>query len=161
MRWGVVMSTVPVSLTTTSEVDLVLDLREIDGVRRILFFDGICGLCNWAIDFVLKRDLKGNFQFAPLQGETARSLLTPEDVSDLNSMVLWVEGRTYRKSAAAVRVLWQLGPGWQIAGTLLWLIPLPLRNLAYSLIAQNRYRIFGKKETCRLPTPEERSRFLP
>ena len=155
------MSTVPVSLTTTSEVDLVLDLREIDGVRRILFFDGICGLCNWAIDFVLKRDLKGNFQFAPLQGETARSLLTPEDVSDLNSMVLWVEGRTYRKSAAAVRVLWQLGPGWQIAGTLLWLIPLPLRNLAYSLIAQNRYRIFGKKETCRLPTPEERSRFLP
>ena len=139
----------------------MLDLREIDGVRRILFFDGICGLCNWAIDFVLKRDLKGNFQFAPLQGETARSLLTPEDVSDLNSMVLWVEGRTYRKSAAAVRVLWQLGPGWQIAGTLLWLIPLPLRNLAYSLIAQNRYRIFGKKETCRLPTPEERSRFLP
>jgi predicted DCC family thiol-disulfide oxidoreductase YuxK len=155
------MSTVPVALTATTDAALAVDQREIDAVRRILFFDGVCGLCNWAIDFVLKRDLQGNLQFAPLQGETARVLLSPEDVNDLNTMVLYVGGRTYRKSAAAVRVLWQLGLGWQIAGTILWLIPLPLRDLGYSLVASNRYRMFGKKETCRLPTPEERSRFLP
>jgi predicted DCC family thiol-disulfide oxidoreductase YuxK len=155
------MSTVPVSLAVTSDMELALDLREIEGVRRILFFDGVCGLCNWSIDFVLKRDRGGKFQFAPLQGETARTLLTPVDVEDLNTLVLWVGGRTDRKSAAVVRVLWQLGPGWQILGTLLWLIPLPLRNLAYTLVARNRYQLFGKKDTCRLPTPSERVKFLP
>ena len=161
MRWGVVMSTVPASLTGSSEVDLILDLREVEGVRKILFFDGVCGLCNWAVDFVLKRDVNRVFQFAPLQGDTARALLTPSDLNDLNSMVLWVEGRAYRKTSAAVRILWQLGPVWQLVGTLIWLIPLPIRNLAYSLIARNRYSMFGKKESCRLPTPDERARFLP
>lgn len=155
------MSTVPANLAATSDMELALEFRDTEGVRRILFFDGVCGLCNWAVDFVLKRDLDGNIQFAPLQGETAQTLLTAADVADLNSMVFWVEGRTYRKSSAAVRVLWQLGPGWQMIGTLLWLIPLPLRNLGYSLVASQRYRIFGKKETCRLPTIAERVRFLP
>ena len=155
------MSTVPVALTATTDAALAADLREVEAVRRILFFDGVCGLCNWAIDFVLKRDPHGKFQFAPLQGETARALLTAKDVEDLNTMVLLVGGRTYRNSSAAVRVLWQLGSGWQLLGTALWLIPLPIRNLGYTLIASNRYRMFGKKETCRLPTPHERLRFLP
>ena len=155
------MSTVPVALTATADVTLVADQREVEAVRRILFFDGVCGLCNWSVDFVLKRDLQGTIQFSPLQGETARTLLGSADLNDLNTMVFWVAGRSYRRSAAAVRVLWQLGPIWQIVGTALWLIPLPLRNLGYSIIARNRYRLFGKKETCRLPTPEERTRFLP
>lgn len=144
------MSTVPAALPATTEV-----------VRRILFFDGVCGLCNWSIDFVLARDSRGDFQFAPLQGETAQALLEAADTADLNTVVLWVNGRTYRKSAAVVRVLWQLDPVWQCVGTLLWLIPLPLRNLGYTLVANNRYRMFGKKDTCRLPTPQERVRFLP
>ena len=155
------MSSVPASLAATSDMELALELRETEGVRRILFYDGVCGLCNRAVDFVLKRDPEGRIQFAPLQGETAQTLLTAADVTDLNSMVLWVEGTTYRKSSAAVRVLWQLGPGWQLIGTLLWLIPRPLRNLGYSLVAGQRYRFFGKHETCRLPTIEERVRFLP
>jgi predicted DCC family thiol-disulfide oxidoreductase YuxK len=155
------MSTVPVSLTVTTDLPLAVDQREVEAVRRVLFFDGVCGLCNWSIDFVLKRDVQGDFQFSPLQGETAKTLLASSDVSDLNTMVLWVSGRTYRKSAAAVRVLWQLSPFWKSVGTALWLIPLPLRDLGYSIVASNRYRLFGKKETCRLPTPEERARFLP
>jgi len=144
------MSTVPAAIPATTEA-----------VRRILFFDGVCGLCNWSIDFVLNRDRRGDFQFAPLQGETAQALLEAADTADLNTMVLWVDGRTYRKSAAAVRVLWQLDPVWQCLGTLLWLIPLPIRNLGYTLVASNRYRLFGKKDTCRLPSPQERARFLP
>ena len=155
------MSTVPAALTAATDVPISIDQREVDAVRRILFFDGICGLCNWSVDFILKRDVRADFQFSPLQGDTARALLSPEDVSDLNTVVLLVGGRTYRKSAAAVRILWQLGSFWQIVGTLLWLIPLPLRNLGYSIVARNRYRLFGQKETCRLPTPEERTRFLP
>ena len=155
------MSTVPVALTATTDVALAVDQREVEAIRRILFFDGVCGLCNWSVDFVLKRDLRAEIQFSPLQGDTAKALLSPADVSDLNTMVLWVGGRTYRKSAAAVRVLWQLGPFWRAVGIALWLVPLPLRNLVYSIVARNRYSLFGKKETCRLPTPEERARFLP
>jgi predicted DCC family thiol-disulfide oxidoreductase YuxK len=132
-----------------------------DSVQSILFFDGVCGLCNKAVDFVLTRDQSGQIKFAPLQGDTARQLLSPADLQNLDSMVFWVEGRTYRKSSAAVRILWRLGMFWQIMGTLLWLIPLPLRQLGYTLVAKYRYRFFGKKESCRMPTPAERSRFLP
>ena len=152
------MSSVAATLVTTN--DLAVD-RNDDAVRTILFFDGVCGLCNRAVDFVLTRDNDGTIKFAPLQGDTARQLLTPEDLADLNTMVLWVGGKTYRKSAAAVRILWRLHWGWQATGTLLWLIPLPLRNLGYTLVAKNRYRFFGKYETCRMPTAAERLRFLP
>ena len=155
------MSTVPGALSSTTNVALSLEQREVEAIRRILFFDGVCGLCNWSIDFVLKRDRSGIFQFSPLQGETARILLQSADRDDLNTVVLLVENRTYRKSAAVVRVLWQLSLFWRIVGTVLWLVPLPLRNLGYSFVASRRYGWFGKKETCRLPTPAERTRFLP
>ena len=155
------MSTVPAAIAATPEVALAADQREIDAIRRILFFDGVCGLCNWSVDFVLRRDLNYDFQFAPLQGDTARALLTATDVEDLSSLVLLVGDRTFRKSAAVVRILWQLGPLWACLGTILWLIPLPLRNLGYTIVASNRYQMFGKKESCRIPTMEERARFLP
>lgn len=155
------MSTVPSVLAAPADVATAIDQREVEAIRRILFFDGVCGLCNWSIDFVLKRDHRHEFQFAPLQGETARLFLKPADFNDLNTVVLFVEGRTYRKSAAVVRVLWRLSLFWQIVGTILWLIPLPLRNLGYSLTARNRYQLFGKKDSCRIPTPEEKARFLP
>jgi predicted DCC family thiol-disulfide oxidoreductase YuxK len=155
------MSTVAATLAASSDLVAALDNRNEEAVESILFFDGVCGLCNKAVDFVLVRDDQQAIKFAPLQGDTARSLLTPADVENLNTMILWVKGRSYRKSAAAVRVLWRLSLGWQIVGTLLWLIPLPLRNLGYTLVARNRYRFFGKKESCRLPTPAERLRFLP
>lgn len=155
------MSTVAATLAASSDLVAALDNRNEEAVESILFFDGVCGLCSKAVDFVLVRDYQQAIKFAPLQGDTARSLLTPGDVQNLNTMILWVKGRSYRKSAAAVRVLWRLSLGWKILGTLLWLIPLPLRNLGYTLVARNRYRFFGKKETCRLPTPAERLRFLP
>lgn len=152
------MSSVPATLVTTT--DLTAE-RNDDAVRTILFFDGVCGLCNKAVDFVLARDQAGTIKFAPLQGDTARQLLTPADLADLNTMVFWVDGQSYRKSAAAVRILWRLHWGWRVTGTILWLIPLPLRNLGYTLVARNRYRFFGKKETCRMPSAAERLRFLP
>lgn len=127
----------------------------------VVFFDGVCGFCNRSVDFVLSRDRAGRIRFAPLQGETAQRLLSPADVANLNSLVLWTPAGAYRRTAAVCRILWLLGGGWAICGTLLWLIPRPLRDLGYALIARNRYRLFGRKETCRLPTPAERARFLP
>ncbi len=155
------MSTVAVTLPAVAQVSSAPDDRTAEVGQCILFFDGVCGLCSRSVDFVLARDHRLIFQFAPLQGETARQLLPPAYVNDLNSMVLMIEGHPFRKSSAAVRVLWRLGVGWQLLGVLAWLIPLPLRDLGYDLIARNRYRLFGKHETCRMPTPAERSRFLP
>ena len=155
------MSTVAARLTAVTGIDAATTDRTAEAARCILFFDGVCGLCNKAVDFVLAHDPECHFQFAPLQGETARQLLSPADASNLSSMVLLVYGRTYRRSSAAVRILWQLSLGWQIVGTLLWLIPLPIRNVGYRLIARNRHRFFGRHETCRMPTPQQRTRFLP
>lgn len=130
------------------------------GGAPIVFFDGVCGLCNSSVDFVLRHDRRGRLRFAPLQGEMAARLLPAADRENLGSLVLWSEGHTFRRSTAVVRILWQLGGFWTIPAACLWLIPAPLRNGGYRLVAALRYRLFGKKETCRLPTPEERGRFL-
>lgn len=117
-------------------------------------------MCNRSVDFILRRDRCGRFLFAPLQGERARQELSADDIASLKSLVLKTAGGTYRRSAAAVRILWGLGGVWKFWGILLWLIPLPLRDLGYCAVSACRYRVFGKKETCRVPAPEERDRFL-
>jgi len=132
-----------------------------DTARPVVFFDGVCGLCNATVDFFLKRDREGRFLFSPLQGETAKERLEPEIVEDVSSVVLQVGGKTYRHSSAVARMLWRLGGFWSFTGACLWLVPWPVRHLGYKLVAKFRYRLFGRKEVCRMPTPEERSRFLP
>lgn len=128
---------------------------------HILYFDGVCGLCNHSVDFVLKRDREHSILFAPLQGETAAQELPAEDVHNLSTIIFQTPHGLYRRSAAVVRILWTLGGIWAFWGALLWLVPLPLRNLGYRAVSATRYKVFGKKETCRIPTPEERDRFLP
>jgi predicted DCC family thiol-disulfide oxidoreductase YuxK len=127
----------------------------------IVYFDGVCGFCNRTVDRLLRLDRESRLRFAPLQGETARANLAAEDVANLDSLVVTQNGRTYKRSAAAVRVLWEMGGLSQVLGWLLWLIPLPIRDLGYRLIARVRYRLFGKLESCRLPQQGEAERFLP
>jgi predicted DCC family thiol-disulfide oxidoreductase YuxK len=127
----------------------------------IVFFDGVCGFCNRSVDFVLARDRRGIFRFAPLQGETAQRLLSEADVRDLNSIVLIEGDAVFRKSTAVARILSRLGGLWGFLGAFLRLVPRPLRDLGYATVARWRYAIFGKREACRMPTPAERARFLP
>lgn len=130
--------------------------------RSIVFFDGVCGLCNATVDFWMRRDRRQRLAFAPLQGETAAQWLPVVAREQLHSMFLRTEeGAIYSRSSAAVRILWRLGGVWMLAAALLWLIPLPLRDLGYRLVAASRYRLFGRRETCRLPTPDEAERLLP
>ena len=150
----------PADLQTVPQSNAAREIPA-DADGPIIFFDGVCGLCNASVDRALRWDRREVFRFAPLQGETAARLLPLEDVRQLDSVALKADGRTYRKSSAAVRILWRLGLPARFAGTVLWLIPRPIRDWGYDVIAGNRYRWFGKKETCRIPTPEERSRFLP
>ena len=126
----------------------------------IVFFDGVCGLCSHTIDLLLRLDKRAKLMFAPLQGETA-SKLVPEKVrKDLNTFVFSTNNKLHYRSAAVVRILWKIGGIWKFAGTVMWVIPAPLRDVCYRLVSKIRYRMFGKHETCRLPTLEERKRFL-
>ena len=127
----------------------------------IVFFDGVCGLCNQAVDFLVSRDRKHVLRFAPLQGETSQRLLNVPPGADYSTMVLWDRGQPYRRSDAVARALMHTGGLWRFLGTLLWCLPRPLRNWGYNVIARNRYRWFGQKESCRLPKPEERALFVP
>lgn len=128
--------------------------------RPIIFFDGVCGLCNRLVNFLLPRDTQGIFRFATLQGETARKYLPESDRINPSSSILLDRGKRYSRSTGAVRILMKLGGGWAVLGAIAWLVPWPLRDLAYKGLAAVRYRLFGKSDTCRLPRPEERGRFL-
>ena len=134
------------------------ELAEID--PPVLFFDGVCGFCNETVDFALRNDRNGRVLFAPLQGTTAAERLDDSDTQNLDTVVMIDGGRTFRRSTAIARLLRHLGGIWNLLGWLLWLIPWPLRDLGYRLVAKFRYRLFGKKDSCRLPSPEEQARFL-
>ena len=127
--------------------------------KPIVFFDGVCGLCNRAVNVLLRHDEDAYFKVAPLQGSTARALLgnLPEKV---DSIVLWEEGSVYIKSDAALRIASRL-TGWPRLLLSARILPRYFRDKVYDLIARKRYHWFGKKETCRVPTEQERLRFLP
>jgi len=126
----------------------------------IVFFDGVCGLCNHTVNFLMARDRRRRLKFAPLQGSTAEQLVPAEVRSNLDTFVFSDRGRLYYRSTALSRILMEIGGVWEILGGLLWLIPWPLRDLGYRIVSKLRYRLLGKHESCRLPTPDERAMFL-
>ncbi|HEV2854272.1 MAG TPA: thiol-disulfide oxidoreductase DCC family protein [Thermoanaerobaculia bacterium] len=127
----------------------------------IILFDGVCNLCNRSVQMILRHDRKARYRFASLQspvGERLRDELGI-DREKVDSVILIEGDRWYKESAAALRIAGGLGGPWKTL-LIFRLIPTPLRDAAYRLIARNRYRWFGKTETCWLPTPELRGRFL-
>src|SRR5262245_29640328 len=128
---------------------------------QVVFFDGVCNLCNGFVQFVIRRDPAGGFKFAPLQSEAARARIG-ESIAPgaaLSTVLLWRNGRLYDRSTAALLVLRQLRFPWPVTAVL-FVIPRPLRDWVYDLIARRRYRWFGQRETCMVPTPDIRRRFL-
>jgi predicted DCC family thiol-disulfide oxidoreductase YuxK len=126
----------------------------------IVFFDGVCGFCNFFINWIMLRDRRRQLRFSPLQGQTARLMLPPQRWQQLSTVVFLTPNGMWVRSAAVVRILLAMGGPWKLAAALLWIIPRPLRDLGYILIGKVRYRIFGKLDQCRLPSAEERARFL-
>lgn len=127
---------------------------------QIIFFDGVCNLCNASVDFIIRRDKDALFVFAPLQGERAKSILAKEKIQSLDSIILYSQGQVYEKSDAILTVLAQLGGAWLLV-KVFWVLPRPLRDAVYILVAKSRYFLWGKKDSCRLPSEGERARFLP
>ncbi len=130
-------------------------------VDRVILFDGLCNFCSFWVKFVIRRDPKGKFRFAPLQSpsgrEAARALDLPENPPA--SVILKEDGRYTVRSTASLRILRQLAGLWPLFYFFI-VVPAPLRDLAYKFVANNRYRWFGKNASCFVPTPEIRARFL-
>ncbi len=126
---------------------------------KIIYFDGVCGLCNGFVDFILKIDRKKIFKFSPLQGAYASAQLPKYLTEDLSSVVVSINGRVYTKAEAVTKILIEIGGLWSSI-KIVSLFPLFLQNNAYDFIARHRYRIFGKKSSCRIPTDEEKERFV-
>lgn len=128
--------------------------------KPVILFDGVCNLCSGSVQFILKRDKENKFLFASLQSAYGQKILTrfnlPAD--NFNSFILYQDGKIFFKSTGALKMFSQL-KGWKWV-KLFWLVPKFIRDWIYGIIAKNRYKWFGKKEECWLPTPELKERFL-
>lgn len=129
----------------------------------VILFDGVCNLCSASVKFVLKRDPDSYFQFAAIQSAAGSKRLgdagvTPRD-GDPDSIVLIENGTIYTRSSAALRIARRLSGLWPMFYAFI-VVPRPLRDLAYRLVAHYRYRWFGRQDVCMVPTPEIRARFL-
>ena len=127
----------------------------------ILLFDGVCNLCNYFVQFVIKRDPKAHFKFASLQSDLGQSYLDKFNLSttDFDTVILIENGKAYTKSAVALRVARHLSGAWPLTYGLV-IIPAFIRDPIYNWIARNRYKWFGKQDSCMMPEPSLKHRFL-
>jgi predicted DCC family thiol-disulfide oxidoreductase YuxK len=127
---------------------------------QIILFDGVCHFCHGSVQFIMKRDSTCVFSFAPLQGRTGKELIESYDIpKNLDSLVLIDGDSFYVKSTAVLRICSNLRAPWKLLSALL-VVPSPIRDKVYDVVAKNRYKWFGKKEICTIPPPEVRKRFL-
>ena len=129
--------------------------------KQIILFDGVCNFCNFWVNFVLEKDKKNVFRFAALQSEKARELSSRLniDISSLDTFVLIVGEKFYIKSTVALMVCKKLDSMLKILFPLI-ILPAFIRDFVYDIIAKNRYKLFGRKESCRIPTQAEKEKFL-
>ena len=129
-------------------------------MERIVLFDGVCNFCNATVNWIIRHDREKRFKFAPLQSEFGQQQRAKFGISDdIDSIVLIDDGRVYTHSTAALGIARALGGIWSLgyAGIVL---PRSVRDWFYKLFAANRYRMFGKKDVCMMPTPDVRERFV-
>lgn len=129
--------------------------------KSIIFFDGVCNLCNNSVKFIIKRDNHKRFLYASLQSDAARDILLQFKIknSNLDSIILLENGKLYQKSTAILKIAKQLNGFWKLNYVFI-IIPKFFRDFIYDIIAKNRYKWFGKREVCMLPTGDMKLRFL-
>ena len=127
----------------------------------VILFDGVCNFCNSAVNFTLKRNTKANIRFAPMQSEAGQKLLQQYTlpVDDMQSFIFIENGIVYKQSTAGLKVCRHLRGFWPMCYVFM-IVPKFIRDGIYNWIAKNRYKWFGVKQACMIPTPEVRSRFL-
>lgn len=129
--------------------------------KKIILFDGVCNLCNSSVTFVIKRDAKDVFRFAALQEEPGQKLIKQYsiDTNKTDSIIFIENNKAYTKSTAALRIARHLGGAYPLFYGFI-IIPVFIRNWVYDYVAKNRYKWYGKKESCMIPTPELKAKFL-
>lgn len=128
--------------------------------KLIVLFDGVCNLCNNTVQFIIRRDPNAHFQFASLQSPQAQKFLAGRHLQSYMESILLVEdSKIYTASAAALRIARHLSGFWPLFYIFI-IVPRPIRDWVYSIIARNRYRWFGRRDECMVPTPNLRGRFL-
>lgn len=126
----------------------------------IILFDGICNFCNGSVNFIIAHDRTGYFRFAPLQSDIGLELRERFSIDDsIDSIILIEDDEAFIHSTTALRIARKLNGIWPLFYYLI-IVPKPVRDFFYKLFARNRYRIFGKRDVCMVPTPEVRERFL-
>jgi predicted DCC family thiol-disulfide oxidoreductase YuxK len=128
---------------------------------NLVLFDGVCNLCNALVQFVIRHDPKAKFHFAAIQSDIGRKIFEKHgmDPSDLQTFVFVSGGKIWLRSGAAIAVVSRFGAAWRVFA-IFWLVPRFVRDAVYSVLARNRYRWFGKKDACMIPTPEIEKRFV-
>ena len=128
---------------------------------KIILFDGVCNFCNYWVNFIIDRDKQNVFKFAALQSEKGREITKKNNLpqNDFDSFILISQNKVFTKSAAAFEILQYLS-GWIKIVYPIKYLPIQITDFFYDLIAKNRYNYFGKKDTCRIPTKEEKDKFL-
>jgi len=136
-------------------------MSQITSKFDIVLFDGVCNLCNQAVDFIIRRDPKDHFRLASLQDELSQKLLRNRNIDEayLDSIVLLKKDKIYYKSRAALEIAKKLKGLWPLCYAFI-IVPSFIRDPIYDWIARNRYKWFGKRETCRMPTEEDKLKFL-
>jgi predicted DCC family thiol-disulfide oxidoreductase YuxK len=128
--------------------------------KPIVFYDGVCNLCNGAVQFILKHEKSPDLLFASLQSNFARELINQNKIpSSIDSIVFYQNNVAEVKSKAAFKIAQYLKAPWSLAG-IFSILPQPITNAGYDLVAKYRYQFFGKKETCPMPSKETRDRFI-
>jgi len=129
--------------------------------HALIIFDGVCNFCNSSVNFIIRRDKKDHFRFTPFQSETAKKILSGIKTEDANpdSVILLEDGILYFKTTAALSIAKELSGAWHLFYVFI-IVPTFIRNFFYNLIARNRYKWWGKKDSCMVPSPDVRKKFL-
>ena len=135
--------------------------KEISDKHQIILFDGVCNFCNSSINFVIDHDPKKHFKFASLQSDIGQEILTKfsKNTKDFDSVILLKDNQLYEKSEAALEITKHLSGFWKYL-SIFGILPTFFLNFFYDIVAKNRYKIFGKADSCRMPTPDLKERFL-
>jgi predicted DCC family thiol-disulfide oxidoreductase YuxK len=129
--------------------------------NHIVLFDGVCNLCNGLVRFIIRKDRNAKIKFAPFQSSEGRSILQKSGLNptDFDTVIYFTVNMCFQRSTAVLRILKDLGGGWSLFYVFI-IIPVSIRDFFYNLIARNRYKIFGKTDSCMVPSPEISDRFL-
>lgn len=129
--------------------------------KGIVLFDGVCNFCNSSVNFVMRKDNSDYFRFLPLQSDKGKSIVSKFnlDPENLQTVILLERGRVYTKSTAAIRIARKLRGGWKLFYGFV-IVPAFIRDVMYNFVARNRYKWWGKRDVCMVPTPDVKNKFL-